>query len=229
MIYFDSFIPDRRVGELNREKTNKIKAVIFDMGGVLLRTEDQTPREQLAAKYGLSPAELYRRVFDTEVSWQGTLGKVSDRDVWQSIGKDFQLTQAELDAFEEAFWKGDILDRDLIVFIDQLRKICSTALLSNAWSGARSLLRDHYNVLHVFDVVVFSCEVGLAKPDPQIYACVIEKLGVRPDEAVFIDDVPHNIDAARQAGLQGIVFGSTQQVVRELSNLLGLPASNQSL
>jgi glucose-1-phosphatase len=227
MIYFVCFIPDRRDGEL--DLNHSIKAVIFDMGGVILRTEDQTPREKLAAKFGIPTAELYQRVFGSETAFQGTIGKISDRAVWAHVAEDFQLTPAELAEFEDEFWRGDSVDFDLIHFLDGLRPRITTALLSNAWSGARTLLRDHYKVLDIFDVVVFSCDVGLAKPDPQIYACVIEKLGVQPGEAVFVDDVPENIEAAKRAGLQGIVFRSPVQAMQDLRQLLDLPAPDQGL
>lgn len=197
-----------------------IKAVIFDMGGVLLRSADHGPRQELANKFGITEKELYYQVFDTPLAVQATLGEIGEAEVWRGIAGHFHLSEEESLAFQDAFWKGDILDQKLVDYIGALRPGYKTALLSNAWSGARAMLGGKYNALHVFDVIVFSAEIKLAKPDPKIYAYVIDQLKVQPSEAVFVDDFPQNIEAARAFGLHAIQFLNHDQAITDLKSLL---------
>jgi putative hydrolase of the HAD superfamily len=77
-----------------------------------------------------------------------------------------------------------------------------------------------YRFLDIFDVAVFSAEVKLAKPDPKIYELALAKLAVNAEEAVFVDDVSDNIEAARAVGMHGIQFKTVNQVLSELNALL---------
>ena len=71
----------------------------------------------------------------------------------------------------------------------------------------------------MFDATVFSCAEGVAKPDPEIYAVVVERLGVAAEDAVLIDDSQRYVEGALGAGLKGIVFESVEQVHRALAGL----------
>lgn len=199
----------------------QIRAVIFDMGGVIIRTEDRRPRNQLAAQHGLSYDDLSRLVFDSELAAAATLGRVSDQQLWGEVAAQLNIPVEESDSFAAAFWSGDRLDRDLYEYIRSLRVKLRTALLSNAWPDARKSLTDRFACLDVFDVVIFSAEVGLAKPAPAIYRLVLNRLGLQPEEAIFVDDFPENVQAASQLGIYAIRFESTQQIMQKISELLG--------
>ena len=71
-----------------------------------------------------------------------------------------------------------------------------------------------------FDALVLSAEVGIMKPDPRIYHIALDKLEVKPNEAVFVDDMPANVEAARTLGMQGILFQSQEQTLDKLKELL---------
>ncbi len=201
---------------------NEIKAVIFDMGGVLLRTEDQTSRQKLADQYGTTLDELSRVVFETDISEKSTVGELDEEAVWNHVAQHFGLNEQEKAEFKRAFWEGDRLDQQLLDYIRSLHGKYQIGLLSNAWSGARASLEGQYKFMDAFDVIVFSSEVGLAKPDAAIYKLILEQLGVEPQEAVFIDDFRRNIEAARASGLHAIHFKSREQAIGELEGLLGV-------
>lgn len=198
----------------------RIKAVIWDMGGVIFRTEDETSKDALAKKYGLTLDDLYRLVFASDSANQATMGVINEAQHWETIGAKFNISGNELDSFQEKFWDGDMVDRDLIAFIGSLKEKYITGLLSNAWSGARSILTDQYQCLDVFDYSAFSCEFGLAKPDPAIYQKFLGMLKVEPQEAIFVDDLQKNIDAANQLGIHGIRFRDAQQAKLDVLALL---------
>lgn len=198
----------------------KIKAIIWDMGGVLLRTEDYTSRIKIAQQYGVTLAEVEAQVFGSESAALATVGEISEPDHWRNIGKALKIPADQLVEFQSQFWGGDKLDGELVTFIRTLKKNYRTALLSNAWSGAREVLTTAKPCIDAFDVVVFSCEVGLAKPDPAIYHKVLTLAGVKAEEAIFVDDVQENIDAANTVGIHGVRFTSAHQAIADVRRLL---------
>jgi glucose-1-phosphatase len=197
-----------------------IRAVIWDMGGVLIRTEDQAPRLRLAKRFGLTPAELNRLVFDSQESIRATLGEFPEEAVWEYVAKSLDLTATGLAEFMLEFWSGDASDADLYRFIKELRTSYKTGLLSNAWSNARTVVENRYHVLDAFDVVIFSAEVGLAKPDSRIYQLELDKLGVQATQAIFVDDVQENIDAANLLGIHGVRFENSWQARQAVMHIL---------
>jgi glucose-1-phosphatase len=193
---------------------------MWDMGGVLIRTESESPRQSLARRFGLTPAELNGLVFDSQASIRATLGEIHEEAVWQHVAKSLDLTTSGLAEFIQEFWSGDACDADLHGFIKDIRPKYKTGLLSNAWSNARRVVDSRYHVLDVFDVVIFSAEVGLAKPDPRIYQLELDKLGVQAAEAIFVDDVQENIDAANRLGIHGVRFENSRQARQAVMHIL---------
>ena len=202
--------------------TPKIRAVIFDMGGVLLRTEDGGPREALGRSLGITRAELERAVFECDEARAATAGALPEERMWQAVGERLGVTAEQLPAFQDQFWAGDELDMDLVQMIRGLRKRWRTGLLSNAWPNIRATLGRLYpDFLDAFDEVLFSAEVKMAKPDAEIYHLMVERMGVRPEQAVFVDDFSANVRGAQRAGLQAVHFTSPAQAWLELRALLG--------
>jgi FMN phosphatase YigB (HAD superfamily) len=177
-------ILDRR---LEMTQNNPIKAIIWDMGGVILRTEDHQPREKWATKFGLSTSELSDFVFGNEISRQATIGEKPTSAIWEFVADHFSLSKQDREQFEQDFWAGDRIDEKLLDFIDTLRKEHITVLLSNAWGDARQTINERYPRWNRFDISVFSGEVKLAKPDPKIYQYLLNMLRILPQEAIFGD------------------------------------------
>ncbi len=198
-----------------------IKAIIWDMGGVILRTEDPKPRERLAAELGTNREELEKFVFASRTANLATSGEISSHDHYQEIARRFKLDDEGLKNFFNAFWSGDRVDEILLDEIRKLRKEYKTAMLSNAWSEARDFLTKDFPCLEPFDFAIFSAEVRLAKPQPEIYQLMLHSLQVEPGESVFIDDFPENISAAKSLGMHGIQFKSREQALSELGVIIG--------
>lgn len=198
----------------------RVQAVIWDVGGVLLRTDDRQPRTALGARFGLTYDEIDRAVFGSPSAHSATLGLISDHDHWQQVFNNLGVAADAQQQFVRDFWAGDRLDEVLVSFIRGLRPHFRTGLLSNAWSDGRKNVEKNYRFLDIFDVAVFSAEVKLAKPDPKIYELALAKLAVNAEEAVFVDDVSDNIEAARAVGMHGIQFKTVNQVLSELKALL---------
>lgn len=182
------------------------RAVIFDLGGVLLRTEDPTPRRRLEAQLGLSPGQAEALVFHSPMGRQAQMGRITAQELWQWVGHRLGLTPPQLAAFRAAFWAGDRLDRELVALIRRLRPRYQTALLSNAFDDLRPVLTETLGIADAFDAVVISAEEGTMKPDPAIYRKVLERLGRKPAECIFVDDFPENVAGARRLGLTAIHY-----------------------
>jgi epoxide hydrolase-like predicted phosphatase len=206
-----------------------IKAVIFDLGGVILRTVDQGPRQRLAERLGVSLYALYDQVFSSESARLATLGKISAQKHWEQVGAHYHLSPQELPGAIHQFWDGDRLDNSLVSFIRSLRPRRLTALLSNAWDNLRGLMENDWTIANAFDTLVISAEVGLAKPDHRIYQLALDRLGVAANQALFVDDFSENVDGARWMGLHAIQFRSTGQAVAEIRRLLDQRPAAQSL
>lgn len=197
-----------------------IQAVIFDLGGVLVRTEDYEPRQRLAARLGVSLEALEELVFDGASGRRAQLGEIDVQEHWRRVSEALGISDQELVQFQDDFWAGDELDLELVDLIRSLHGRYRTGLLSNAFSDLRQVITQHWGIADAFDVMVISSEVGMTKPDPCIYRLALHELGAAPHQAVFIDDFLENVHGAQQAGLHAIHFRSTDQARAELNRLL---------
>jgi putative hydrolase of the HAD superfamily len=183
-----------------------IKALIFDVGGVLLRTEDLSPRRKWEARLGLEEWGLAAAVFENPVAKAATLGRTTEAGVWEAVRERFGLSSQDLAELRRDFWAGDRFDEALLSWIGSRRGRYRTGILSNAWYGARTFLTGQPQVKAAFDTLVISAEEGLRKPQPEIYMRTLRRMQVTASESVFVDDVLENVEAARGLGLQAILF-----------------------
>lgn len=185
-----------------------IKAIVFDIGGVLLRTDDRSARQKLEAQYGLAPGGADRLVFDSQVAKESTIGEASQDSIWDNVGKVLDLSEEELNDFQLTFWANDHVDQELVEFLRECRKDYITALLSNAWVDARKTFAEIYGLVEgqTVDYILYSSELGVAKPDPQIYHILAEKIKSEFNEIIFVDDFIENVEAAQKLGIHAYHF-----------------------
>ena len=197
-----------------------IEAVIFDMGGVILRTMDGGPRERLAESLGITRQDLEMQVFASPSAIRAEVGEITEAEHWRNIFKTLGVVDGQQEGFKQQYWAGDAMDEDLLAFIRALKPDYKTGLLSNAWSEARSAVESRFGPLDMFDVVVFSAEVGMRKPGAEIFTFILDQLRVRPQETLFVDDFAANIQAAKALGLQCVHFQQPEQAREEIGKIL---------
>jgi len=202
------------------DQSDQIKAVIWDLGGVIVRTHDRSGRARWEQRLGLNPGKLEEMVFRSEVAGKAYEGKAGIEDVWRAVGDQLGVSESQRRAMELDFWSGDRVDHELVDYIRSLRPMYKTALLSNAWLDLRDAITNEWGIADAFDHITISAEVGMAKPDPRIYTLPLESLGVAASQAVFIDDFRINLRAAQSVGLQTIHFRQPGQAMRDLDDLL---------
>jgi len=197
-----------------------IQTIIFDLGGVLVRTEDRIPRQLLAEKFGMTYEEMDSLVYGSPTSKEAGEGKISAEQHKETVLKTLGLPLDSFKSFGDEFWGGDRLDKKLVEFIEGLRGEYTTVLLSNAWDDLRPLLVNLWKIDGIFDHIFISAEVKLAKPDPRIYQHVINELQQDPSEMIFVDDFIENVKAAKAEGLHAIHFRYRDQALNELAEYL---------
>lgn len=194
-----------------------IQAIIFDVGGVLVRTQDQSGRRAWEERLGLTPGQLESIVLNSEMGHRAQRGQITDDDLWAWVSQRFGLGH-ELDAFRRDFWRGDAVDQGLVALVGRLNRRYQTAIISNATDALLTTLED-YQLLAEFDLVVGSAYEGLMKPAPAIFETALIRLGRAAAETVFIDDAPANIAGAQAVGLQAILFTPALDLPAELAAL----------
>jgi HAD superfamily hydrolase (TIGR01509 family) len=198
----------------------KIQAVIFDFGGVLVRMIDDRPRVKLAEQLGVPVSHLDELVFFSDSARRASMGEIKVAQHWMAVGDALGIQPEAMPGFLEQYWSADDVNWPLLAFIKGLHPDYKVGLLSNAWDDLRKTMQERWNMAVLFDDLVISAEVGIAKPDPRIYRLALQRLDVQPAEAVFIDDMPVNVEAARREGLFAIQFLDTQQTLTDLQSLL---------
>ena len=196
-----------------------IKAVFFDLGGVIVRTEFQAPRQQLADRLGMDYDDLNKIVFDSESSGRASLGEITPDEHWSLVIQRLKRPASEVMLIRDEFFAGDIIDRTLVEYIRSLRGKYKTGLISNAWGDLRDfIVREKFD--DAFDGLIISAEVGAMKPEPKIFRIALEQFGVSPDEAVFVDDFLINIQGCEKIGMKGIHFKDAESAMQQLKELL---------
>ncbi len=164
--------------------------------------------------------DIDKFVFACESAKRASLGEITEEQHWLEVLKRLKLPESESQAFQDAFFGGDILDLKLIQFIHDLRGSgLHTGLISNAWSGLRGYMTKE-KVIDAFDSITISSEVGAVKPKPKIYESALQQANVRAEESIFVDDFYENIEACEKLGMKGVLFKDPEKAVRDVKRLV---------
>ncbi len=196
-----------------------IEAIYFDLGGVIVRTDDKTSRANLASEFGMSFAEMDRFVFESKTAALASLGKLTEIEHWLDITRRLKQPETDMPRIRNAFFGGDSVDQDIIGLLRSLRNNYKTGLISNAWDGLRPWIISQ-KFEDAFEDMTISAELGIAKPDARIYQSALMKLGVTAEQAIFVDDVEENIAACETLGMHGVLFRTSQQALQQVNQLL---------
>lgn len=200
-----------------------LKAIIFDVGGVLVRTQSRSGREKWALKLGMDAGEFENFVFNGESGRQAQLGQKTTEAHWRWLAEYFGLDETGLAEMRRDFFAGDAMNEALLEYIKRLRQAgYRTGLLSNFGDDARYLWTEVYPFINLFDGIIISAEVGLMKPDPKVYYLAAERAGVKVNEALFIDDFAENVEGARKVGMPAIHYTNPAEAQQQLEAITGV-------
>jgi len=202
----------------------KIRAVIFDFGGVICFPPREAQWQEAASFCGGDPAALEAAFWRDRDSYDA--GE-DPRAYWENIGADLGLTfdDATIDGMiqrEIAFWSR--FDDRVLRWAEDLREVgLRTGILSNLPRPLGEKLKTLPGFLGHFDEVTFSYELGVVKPHAAIYQSAVEGLQIVPGEALFLDDRPANVEGARATGLQAEIFKTWEDFLANGRARYGLP------
>lgn len=188
-----------------------IKAVIFDCFGVLVgRGFEETYRIA-----GGDPAK--DREFINSQLGQANLGMISEAVFHQEMAAKLGLTIGE---WQSSIQQAEKPNAELLNYIKAIHGRYKTVILSNANRGVVESRIGDDCVKQCFDKLVISAEIGMIKPDPDIYSYAAEQLGVEPDECVFVDDKAMFLEPARELGMHTVHYRDFSQAKAELETIL---------
>jgi epoxide hydrolase-like predicted phosphatase len=197
-----------------------IRAVVFDVGGVLKITPDTGRTDKWTARLNLQPEGLYARLRSlgldgirgtcTPEAWLGGLREITGMD------------QTQTDEYMRDLWEEYLgtHNTELAAYFGSLRPHFQTAILSNSFLGAREKEQAAYGFEDLCDFIIYSHEVGLLKPDPQIFALTCERLRLQPSEMIFVDDIEPYVEAARTFGIHAIPFKNNAQTIADIESCI---------
>ena len=198
-----------------------IEAIVFDIGGVLEITRPTGWKKRWEARLNLAPGELDERL--KEVWHQGSLGQLTETQAERKTAELLELGPEALSEFYRDLW-DDYLGTPnvaLIQLMHELRPQFKVGILSDSFVGARERESQLYRFPELCDVLVYSHEVGLLKPDPRIYQLTQERLGVEPSRILFLDDSDYKVEGARKVGWNAILYLNATDAICEVNRALG--------
>jgi FMN phosphatase YigB (HAD superfamily) len=193
------------------------KAVIFDLGKVLVHFDFRRGYRQLEGLCPYPAAEIPRRIAPTDLVRRFETGLIEPRRFVSELSTALEL-RVDYERFCE-IW-GSIFTESLVPesMLEGLALRYRLLLLSNTNAIHFEIIRKNYpTLLRHFHDLVLSYEVKAMKPQPEIYLAAIQRAGCRPEECFYTDDIPEYVEAARQMGIDAVQFRSAEELMRELA------------
>ncbi len=201
-----------------QKKKSEIKAVIFDLGNVLVNYDVEKAARRFSEASGLTPKEIWRRFFLSRFEQAYTRGELTTRE-FHKIACETLGTRIPLATFShywnDIFWENPGMEK----LLARIKKHYPLYLISNTNALHFNYIKKRFGLLRHFDRKFPSHEVKARKPDVRIFRRVLKKIGLRPEETVFIDDMKSFIVGARKAGMQTIHFKGRTALIKSLRKL----------
>lgn len=194
-----------------------VRAVLLDLGNVLVFHDNARLFRELGARAGLSGPEVQARVYGPE--WdQANRGHLGEEALRAFVNRALGLALSQQEFFA-LFNCHFTVHHAVLPRVEALLGQVKVGLLSNTNWVHWAYLQPHLPLLRRFDALTLSCETGWVKPEGPLYRLAVRRLGVGPSECVFFDDLPEYVEAARAEGLRARVFTDAAAFDRELAAL----------
>ena len=201
----------------------QIQVVFFDIGDILEINAPTGAQERWGSELKLGPGALNERMADV---WErAEVGAITEPEMNVTFRERLGMNDEQIERFWADMWEQYLgtPNVELIEYFDNLRARVRTGIISNSGVGAREKEQERYGFEDLCDVIVYSHEEGVAKPDHRIYEIACERMNVRPEHALLLDDLEENIVAAEEFGFHGVLFANNAQAIEEIEGLLRLP------
>jgi putative hydrolase of the HAD superfamily len=183
-----------------------IEAIFFDFGGVIARLDREHTRA-LEEKYGLPRGGLLDALYGIPEWLEAETGRLPEEEWIRAVLRRLQeMAGRPIEGITQEWqivWRQ--LDEEMLELVRRLRGRYRVGLISNSTPRLEVEILSANGIAHLFEVVVNSARVGIAKPDPRIFLIAAQRLGVPPQRCLHIDDLIQNVQGARQAGFQAVL------------------------
>lgn len=201
-----------------KRKTSEIKAVIFDLGNVLVNYDVKKAARYFSKAGGISQYRIWAHFFLSKFEQAYTRGEISSLEFYREACKVFKKPvpyKIFKHYWNDIFWENPGMEKLLV----RIKRHYPLYLISNTNALHFTHLKKHFKLLRHFKRKFPSHEVGARKPDPKIYRRVLKKIKLRPKETVFIDDMKSFIAGARKAGMHALRFRGIDRLTKDLHKL----------
>ncbi|HUQ85841.1 MAG TPA: HAD-IA family hydrolase [Candidatus Limnocylindrales bacterium] len=198
----------------------KIKVILTDVGGVLVRTENTLLRRAWEDKLDLKPRTLTREIQKIQPAKEATIGLVSAENIWQNISQKYSLDPRELQLLKHDYFAGEKLNQKFYEYLEKIHKSYKIVIFSNAWDDGREVYTKKFHLDKITDQMIISAEEGMRKPHKKFYQQALKKLGVLPEEILYLDDRMENIKVGKAIGFNSILFNYTGHVIDQINEIL---------
>jgi HAD superfamily hydrolase (TIGR01509 family) len=193
--------------------------IIFDMGGVLVRLDWDKACAPLTRLSDLTYDEVMKEVQNGPIVESSMLGRLTPQEFHRAICDEIHVA-IDFDPFIE-IWNSILgVDNEMADLVEELASTHTLVIASNTDAIHFPYSLENFSALKAFGRHFLSCEMGLLKPDPAYFHHVLYELWASPANCVFIDDRLDNVRAARNVGINGLVFESVEKLKSDLSSIL---------
>ena len=207
-----------RLGSLAAAPGRPIRAILFDLGNVLLPFDHMRVARALAPHVHRSPEQLYQSFFDSPIQALHDEGKITGREFYERVREmfDLRLTYEEfVPIWNDIFWE----DPEITALVGELRKTFRLVGISNTNRLHFDFVAERFLVVQAVPMWIVSHEVGARKPEPAIYRQAIQAAGAAPEDILYVDDRLDLVEAGRALGLHGYPYINAARLRAELCRL----------
>lgn len=197
----------------------EIKCILFDIGGVLVNWHMSWITSEVSNRFEINETDVIE-AFGNYLH-ELDCGKINEQTFWKKIAnhtKSNALAQNSDSLWDVYFRKNAKINSDVLNLVRQIKESYTLGIISNIEQITHKIVHD-WNVLNDFEYQFMSYKIGFSKPDSRIYEHVIESIPFKPNEMIFIDDKPPNVESAQKSGINSIHFthsGKLRESLRDL-------------
>ena len=202
----------------------RLKTIIFDFGGVIIKTPNlrwvQRWRQALGCKQDPEISKMLSNPIESDLLRDVFLGKRSEDCIWTNLAEKWHLSSRLVNLIRQHAFAKFQVNKPLVRFMAEQKHDYKIAILSNAGDQTRSVMEEKYHLHELVDEIIISAEEGVIKPDPEIYQIAIDRLDAAPETTLFVDDMPENVEGAREFGMSAVQFVNTKQAIQAVRDYL---------
>lgn len=193
-----------------------IKAIIFDMGGVILVNKVEKVYEKLAEMLKIN----YQDLKDLQQKHKEDIlsGRMSSARFEELVKKEFKLNYGVIKKWREAYLAVMSVNEELLSLAKKLKKEYKIAVISNI-PDLHAQINKERNIFSYFNPCLISCEIGLIKPQKEIFELSLKKLKLKANECIFIDDREEHLNIPKNMGFHIIYFKNNRKLIKDLKAL----------